>query len=165
MINLQELEKKIQILFQNTMKEIVNILDNKPNPDIFINLNVEKQKLGNISSITSISNNTICIKPFLKENVKLIEGVVLKTPGYSYKINNDSIYAEILPPYQDVLKQKQKQVGEKKEEALIKIRKIRQDNLQIIKQQKKNVSENLIKKTEKDLQKIIDDYSSKIKNL
>ena len=91
--------------------------------------------------------------------------MVRKIAGYSLVTKSDTIYLEIIPLYKDVIDQKTKEANVAKENALINLRQVRQDAMQFLKKNKEGVSENIIKKQEKDLQKIIDDYTDIIKKI
>jgi ribosome recycling factor len=166
LINLVEIEKKSKEIYERIKCDINIILIHKALPEVFSNLIVKNVKLSYLSSIVNSTTNTVLIKPFDKENMKIIEDVLKKIQGYSLTVkSNDTFAMEIVPLYDDVKKEQTKKINNLKETGIIKLRQIRQDALNLIKKNKANISENIIKKEEKDLQKIIDDYSKVLKDI
>jgi ribosome recycling factor len=165
MIDLKEIETKIKNIINKTKSDINIITTHRAFPEVFTGLNVNGAKLVGLASVSSVSNTTVTVKPFDKSNFKTVEEAVRKVAGYTIVIKGDVIYLEIMPLYKEVIDKKQKEANTVKENALINIRQLRQDALNFMKKNKNGVSENITKKYEKDLQKIIDDNSEEIKKL
>lgn len=165
MIDLKEIETKIKNIINKTKNDINIIITHRAFPEVFTGLNVNGSKIISLATVSSVSNTTITIKPFDKSNLKSIEDVVRKVAGYTIVIKGDTIYLEIMPLYKEVIDKKQKEVNLIKENSLVSIRQIRQDTLNFMKKNKDGVSENITKKYEKDLQKIIDDNTDIIKKI
>lgn len=164
-INISEIEKKSQETYERVKYDINLLLTHRAFPDVFSNLFVDGTKLMTIASISNFSSTIVNIKPFDKSNLKIIEDVVRKVPGYTTSVRGEIIYLEIMPLYKDVIVEKIKQANGAKEGALVKLRQMRQDALNLIKKNKGGISENIIKKQEQDIQKVIDQYTKSIKDI
>lgn len=164
-INLNEIEKNSKETCDRLKQELNIILSHRALPDAFIHLRVDGSPLRSMASVSSSSNSCITITPFDRQNLRTIEEVVRKVSGYKMSVKGDVMYLEIMPLYKEVIEKKIKEANTAKENSLIKLRQIRQNALNIIKKEKSGVSENIIKKQEKDVEKIISDYSQIIKNL
>lgn len=162
---MKEIEKKIQEITSRIKNEINIITTHRAFPEVFANLTVDGNKLKGIASVSSSSNNTVAIKPYDKTNLKSIEEVVRKVAGYSLVTKGDTIYLEIMPLYKEVVDKKTKEANTAKENALVNLRQIRQDAMQFLKKNKEGTSENIIKKQEKDVEKIISEYTDIIKKI
>lgn len=165
MLDIKEIEKKTQDITDRIKNEINIITTHRAFPEVFANLTVEGTKLKGIASISSSSNTVVTIRPYEKSSLKSIEDVVRRVAGYGIVIKGDTIYLEIMPLYKEVIEKKTKEANTAKENALVALRQVRQDAMQFLKKNKEGTSENIIKKQEKDIQKIIDDYTNIIKKI
>jgi len=125
-INVSEIEKKSQEIYERAKYEINLLLTHRAFPDVFSNLFVDGSKLISMASISNFSSTIVNIRPFDKSNLKVIEDTVRKVPGYTISLRGDIIYLEIMPLYKEVIKEKIKQANEQKEGALVRLRIIRQ---------------------------------------
>jgi ribosome recycling factor len=164
-VNINEFEKEIKSVCDQLKSDLNLILVHRAFTESFEKLNVNGGNLRSVASVGTANNTTITVRPFEKSNLKSVEDAVRKVAGYTTNVKGEVIYLELMPLYKDVIEKKTKEANLAKENTLIKIRQIRQEALNSIKKNKTGVSENIIKKSEKDIQKVVDDATSLIKSL
>ncbi len=136
------------------------------NPQLFSSLKVmyydSPTPIGDVCSITHPEARQLIIKPFDKELVKDINSVITKQ-NFSVTIQDEGDKLRIIFPILTTEKRKEsvKQLSTVKEQAKIRIRNARQSVLKKIKANTE-ISEDLAKNYQNEVQKIVDDYSSKV---
>ncbi len=139
------------------------------NPQMFSVLKVmyydSLTPIGDLCSITHPEAQQLIIKPFDKELVKDIYILIIKQ-NYSVTVQDEGDKLRIIFPQLTTDKRKEsiKQLSTIKEQAKIKIRNARQDVLKKIKNDEE-LSEDLQKHYQNEVQKIVDNYSTKIENI
>lgn len=167
-VNILEIESKCRETLKRIEDELRLITSHRALPEAFSNLQLESGRLNSQASISNTSSTVVNIRPFDKNHLKEIESAVRKVGGYTISVRENTIYAELTPLYKEVVEKKIKEANAAKESAIIKLRNIRQDAFNTLKNAKKSqpsLSENDIRKSEKDIQKIIDNYTDSIKKI
>ena len=136
------------------------------NPQLFSTLNVlyydTLTPIGDISSISHPEPQQLIIKPFDKNMVKEIYNQILKQ-NYSITIQDEGDKLRAIFPQLTTERRKEsvKQLSTIKEQGKIKIRNARQSILKKIKSDEE-LSEDMEKNYQNEIQKIVDNYNSKI---
>lgn len=165
-INLVEVEKKIKELYEHAEKNIALMFDERASIDVFSALSYNGIKLKGICSMHVEQNKIVILQPYDSSNLKGLEDMLQKSNlGYLITVRDKKIYAEKEKLFDSVKQDIIKGAKLAQENTLVAVRKIRQDVLHEIKDKKKTISENIANKLEKDLQKIVDDFSKKIKDI
>ena len=123
-----------------------------------------KTSILQIASVKNLDLRTIEIKPFEKSLLQEIEKSIQKSNlGINPQNNGEVIILTAPPLTEERRKEILKFIKEKCEKEKIKIRNIRQKVKEnIIKLKKEKISEDIIKKNEKDLQVLSDSFIKKI---
>lgn len=147
-------------------KSLSRVSVGSANPQMFSTLKViyydSPTPIGDVCSITHPEPQQLIIKPFDKELVKDINALIVKQ-NFSVTVQDEGDKLRIIFPQLTTEKRKEsvKQLSTIKEQAKIKIRNARQSILKKIKADEE-LSEDIEKQYQNEVQKIIDNYSSKI---
>jgi ribosome recycling factor len=165
---LSELDKTIDF-FEKELNKIrtgrahVSLIE-----DVKVDCYGQEMPLNGVAIITTPEPSAFLIQPFDVSIVGEIERALLKTDlGAQPRIDGKSIKINLPPMSQARREELAKTVGKKAEEAMISIRSVRQDIMNIIKKSEKNksISEDMERRLSKILQGCIDGASKKIANI
>lgn len=151
---------------ENLEKNLSKINVGTANPQLFTSLKImyydSPTPLGDIASISHPEPQQLVIKPFDKSIVKDINEVIVKQ-NYNVTVQDEGDKLRIIFPMLTTERRKEsvKNLSSVKEQAKIKIRNARQDVLKKIKSDEE-LSEDLERQYQNEVQKIVDDYSKKI---
>jgi ribosome recycling factor len=120
--------------------------------------------LSQVSNISTPDAKTIAIQPWEKSLIQEIEKAIIDANlGFAPDNNGEVIRITIPPMTEERRRDIVKQVKDEVENAKVSIRSNRQDaNKDLKKLKDENVSEDLIKDAESDVQNMTNDYNSKI---
>ena len=123
--------------------------------------------ISQVASVNSIDARTLVIKPWDKGALKHIEESIVQSYLDITPQNDGEVIHLNIPPLTEETRTKlTKQVKNESEKNKVSIRTIRKNIKDDLKKlQKEHVSEDLIRDTENDLQKMTDDYIKKIDDL
>ena len=141
----------------------------RANPAVLDKLRVEyygtPTPINQIASIATPDPRSLSIQPWDAACLKMIEKAILES-DLGINPNNDGKIIRLVFPQltEDRRKDLIKQVKKYAEEAKVAIRNIRRDAMEDFKEQKKKseITEDDLKNTEKDLQKLTDDFIKEI---
>lgn len=126
------------------------------------------QPLQNISSISNLDAQTLSIKPWDKSVIHAIAKAITDSAMWlNPQTMADSIIIKIPPLTEERRKEVSKIAKWLAEEAKVSVRNARQESLKVIKKAEddKEISEDVRKQAENDLQKLVDDANKKIDEL
>lgn len=150
-------------------KQLSRVSLGTANPQMFSILKVNYYDsltpIGDVCSITHPESQQLIIKPFDKELVKEVYTTIIKQ-NYSVTVQDEGDKLRIIFPILTTEKRKEsvKQLSSIKESAKVKIRNERQSILKKIKADEQ-LSEDEEKQYQNNIQKIVDEYNSKIDSL
>lgn len=163
--------------YESKMKKTVEVLQNqystiragRANPSILDQIKVEyygtPTPINQIASISIPDPRTLTIQPWDASSLKLIEKA-LNTSDLGINPSNDGRFIRLIFPQPTEERRKEliKQVSKFAEDSKVAIRNIRRDAVESFKAQKKNgeITEDDLTETEKDLQKLTDNYTKEI---
>jgi len=163
--------------YENRMKKTVEALGNqfssiragRANPSVLDQIRVEyygtPTPLNQIASVSTPDPRTLLIQPWDASSLKLIEKAIM-TSDLGINPSNDGRFLRLIFPQPTEERRKEliKQVSKYAEEAKVAIRNIRRDAVEYYKAQKKKgeITEDDLADTEKDLQKLTDNYIKEI---
>jgi len=132
--------------------------------DIKVNYFDQKMPISQIASVTVQPPSTIVIKPWDKSALEHIASAISASPlGIAPIAESDFIRVNIPALTQERREQLIKLLGQKSEEAKIAIKQEREQALKSI--GSKDLSEDDEKRAKDEIQKIVDDYNVKIKEI
>ena len=151
-------------------KEAGKLRTNRAHPslveDVLVHAYGQSMVLKNIASISAADAQTIVIQPFDSSTISDIEKAIsqMGTLGSLPRNDGKSIKISLPPMNQERRQELIKSLKKKMEEALVSVRKIRQDVLTIVKdhEKQKKISEDFSQKFQKQLQVCVDAVSKKI---
>jgi len=163
--------------FENKMKKTVEVLQNqfssiragRANPSVLDQIKVEyygtPTPINQIASISSPDPRTLMIQPWDASSLKLVEKALM-TSDLGINPSNDGRFIRLIFPQPTEERRKEliKQVSKYAEESKVAIRNIRRDAVEKFKAQKKKgeITEDDLTETEKDLQKLTDNYIKEV---
>jgi len=163
--------------YESKMKKTVEVLQSqfsairagRANPSVLEHIRVEyygtPTPINQIASISSPDPRTLMIQPWDSSSLKMIEKAIL-TSELGINPTNDGRFIRLIFPQPTEERRKEliKQVGKYAEEAKVAIRNIRREAVEYFKVQKKKgeITEDDLTDTEKDLQKLTDNYTKEL---
>jgi len=163
--------------FEGKMKKTVEVLQSqfsairagRANPSVLEQIRVEyygtPTPINQIASISTPDPRTLMVQPWDASSLKLIEKAIL-TSELGINPSNDGRFIRLVFPQPTEERRKDliKQVNKYAEESKIAIRNIRRDAVEKFKAQKKKseITEDDLSDTEKELQKLTDNYIKEI---
>jgi len=163
--------------FESKMKKTLEVLENsfsairagRANPAVLDHLKVEyygtPTPINQIASVSNPDPRTLMIQPWDASSLSMIEKALLASDLGINPANDGRVLRLMFPqPTEERRKELIKQVGKYAEESKIAIRNIRRDAVEKYKAQKKTgeITEDDLTDTEKDLQKLTDNYTKEI---
>ena len=163
--------------YENKMKKTVEILQvhyssiraGRANPSVLDQIKVDyydtPTPINQIAGISTPDPRTLMITPWDATSLKLIEKALMVSDLGINPMNDGRVIRLQFPqPTEERRKELVKQVHKQAEDSKVAIRNIRRDAVEKYKAQKKTseITEDDLKDTEKDLQKLTDNYISEI---
>ncbi|HER40743.1 MAG TPA: ribosome recycling factor [Salinimicrobium catena] len=146
-------------------KQLVNIRAGKASPAMLGSVKVDyygaQTPLNQVANVNTPDARTISIQPFEKSLIQAIEkGIMQANLGFNPMNNGDNVIINVPPLTEERRKELAKQAKAEAEEAKIGVRNDRKNANQEIK--KLDISEDLKKIAEDDVQKLTDTYIERI---
>ena len=146
-------------------KQLVNIRAGKASPAMLGSVRVDyygsQTPLNQVANVNTPDARTLTIQPFEKSMIQAIEkGIMQANLGFNPMNNGDSVIINVPPLTEERRRELAKQAKSEAEDAKIGVRNDRKNANQEIK--KLDISEDLQKSAEADIQKLTDTYIEKI---
>lgn len=146
-------------------KQLVNIRAGKASPAMLGSVKVDyygaQTPLNQVANVNTPDARTISIQPFEKSLIQAIEkGIMQANLGFNPMNNGDNVIINVPPLTEERRKELAKQAKAEAEEAKIGVRNDRKNANQELK--KLDISEDLLKDAETEVQKLTDTYIEKI---
>ncbi len=159
---LEETELRMESAIENLEKRLLNIRAGRANPAILDNVVVSyygvDTPLKQLATISIPEARQLCIKPFDKSSIGLIEkGIFEANIGLTPNNNGETIILNIPALTEETRRDYVKQAKAVAEEAKIALRNIRQDGMNDIK--KLEIPEDVIKSLQDEIQELIQKYN------
>ncbi len=164
----QDLEK----IIEQYQQELKSVRTGRANPQVVEDLMIDY--FGTMTPIKQAANvsasdaRTIVIAPWNKDSLVDIEKAINESDLGINPINDGEVIRLSFPPLTEERRvELTKIVGQKSEEARIKVRKLREKTREKIQQEEKEgkISKDDKVRKEKDLQQVIDEYNQKIEEI
>ena len=149
-------------------KQLLNIRAGKASPAMLGSVRVDyygsQTPLNQVANVNTPDARTLSIQPFEKNLIPAIEkGIMQANLGFNPMNNGDSVIINVPPLTEERRRELAKQSKAEAEEAKIGVRNDRKVANQELK--KLDISEDLLKAAEADVQKLTDDHIEKIDNI
>ena len=166
--------------YESKMKKTIEILQSnyssiragRANPSVLDQIKVEyygtPTPINQIASISTPDPRTLMIQPWDANSLKMIEKAVMTSElGINPASDGRVIRLAFPQPTEERRKELIKQVGKQAEESKVAIRNVRREAVEKFKAQKKTgeITEDDLVNTEKDLQKLTDNFIKEIDNV
>lgn len=166
-------EDKMSMALMHFEEELKKIRTGRSHPSMLEGISVEvygqKMPLNQVANITAPEPQLLQITPFDPSNVQAIASAIRGDQSLGFNPSDDGRIVRVpVPPLtEERRKQLVKQSGEKVEEIRIALRNIRQDGLKEAKRKKdaKELSEDDVKRVEKEFDKLMAEYQEKIDSI
>jgi ribosome recycling factor len=163
-------ELKMTGALEHFEEELKKVRTGRSHPSMLEGVMVEvygaKMPLNQAANITAPEPQMLQVTPFDPGNLQAIAGAIRADQSLGFNPSDDGriIRVPVPPLTEERRRQLVKQTGEKVEEARIALRNIRQDALKEAKRMKdaKELSEDDVKRVEKEIDKLMADYQEKI---
>lgn len=166
-------ELKMTGALEHFEEELRKVRTGRSHPSMLDGIKVEAYgvptPLNQVANITAPEPQLLQVTPFDPSNVQPIAAAIRADPSLGFNPSDDGriIRVPIPPLTEERRKQLVKQTADKVEETRIALRNVRQDALKDAKRKKdaKELSEDDIKRVEKEIDKLMADYQGKIESL
>lgn len=170
MFNTDPYKEKMSHALSYFEDELRKVRTGRSHPSMLDGITVEaygqKMPLNQVANITAPEPQLLQITPFDPSNVQLIAGAIRADQSLGFNPSDDGRIVRVPIPALTEERRRQlvKQTGEKVEEARIALRTIRQDAFKDAKRKKdvKELSEDDVKRVEKEIDKLMSEYQEKI---
>lgn len=170
MFNTAFYEEKMTLALMHFEDELKKVRTGRAHPGMLEGLTVEvygqKMPLNQVANITAPEPQLLQITAFDPSNVQAIAASIRADQSLGFNPSDDGRVVRVpIPPLtEERRRQLVKQTSEKVEEARIALRNIRQDGLKDAKRKKdaKELSEDDVKRIEKEFDKFMSEYQDKI---
>jgi ribosome recycling factor len=164
-------EEKMEKALNHLRDELVKLRAGKANPHMLDGVMVDYYgtltPLNQVSNVNTSDARTILVQPWEKPMIEPIEKAILHANLGFNPMNNGEVIRINVPALTEERRiLLVKQVKQEGENAKVSIRNARREaNEELKKMQKDGLSEDVVKKTETDIQKLTDSYSLKVDEL
>lgn len=170
MFNTDSYEEKMMLALSHFEDELKKVRTGRAHPSMLESVLVEaygqKMPLNQVANVTAPEPQLLQVTPFDPSNLQAIAAAIRNDQSLGFNPSDDGRLVRVPVPAltEDRRKLLVKQTGEKVEEARIALRNIRQDALKDAKRKKdtKELSEDDVKRVEKEIDKLMGDYQEKI---
>jgi len=170
MFNTDTYEEKMTNALMHFEEELKKVRTGRAHPAMLDSVAIEtygqQMPLNQTANITAPEPQMLLVTPFDPSNLQSIVEAIRKDQSLGFNPSDDGrvIRVPVPPLTEERRKLLVKQTGEKVEEARIALRNIRQDGLKDAKRKKdaKEMSEDDLKRVEKEFDKLMNDYQVKI---
>src|SRR5688500_17566270 len=170
MFDTKSYEVKMTNAFSHFEDELKKVRTGRAHPGMLDGIKVEvygtSMPLNQVANITAPEAQMLLVTPFDPGNIAAISAAIRADQALGFNPSDDGRLVRVPVPSLTEERRKLlvKQTGEKVEEARIALRNVRQDALKDAKRKKddKELSEDDIKRVEKDIDKLMSDFQARI---
>lgn len=170
MFNTDAYEEKMNLALLHFDEELKKVRTGRAHPGMLEGIQVEaygqKMPLNQVANVTAPEPQMLLVTPFDPTNLAAISAAIRNDQSLGFNPGDDGRVVRVPVPAltEERRRQMVKQASEKVEEARIALRNIRQDGLKDAKRKKdaKELSEDDVKRVEKEFDRLMADYQAKI---
>jgi ribosome recycling factor len=163
-----QMQKAFDVLYQ----DFATVHAGKASPTLVENVQIsayggeQKFKLLELATISATDPKTITITPFDQSIISDIQkGIMEANLGFNPVVSSNILRINIPPLTEERRKELVKAISQKAENGRIMIRQIRHEAMEEVKGMEEDVSEDEVKRLEKEIQKLTDEFMGKIDTL
>ncbi|MBT8319376.1 MAG: ribosome recycling factor [Gramella sp.] len=165
---IEEAKEGMEKAISHLKKQLSNIRAGKASPNMLGSVMVEyygaKTPLQQVANVNTPDARTLSIQPFEKSLIQEIEkGIMMANLGFNPMNNGESVIINVPPLTEERRKQLSKQAKAEAEDAKVGVRNDRKQAMQDLK--KLDISEDLLKSSEDDVQELTNTYIERIDNI
>ncbi|TBW30073.1 ribosome recycling factor [Gramella sp. KN1008] len=165
---LEEAKEGMEKAISHLKKQLSNIRAGKANPSMLGSVMVEyygaQTPLNQVANVNTPDARTLSIQPFEKSLIPEIEkGIMQANLGFNPMNNGESVIINVPPLTEERRKQLSKQAKAEAEDAKVGVRNDRKQAMHDLK--KVEISEDLLKDSEKEVQDLTDSYIERIDSI
>lgn len=172
MFNTKSYEEKMTLALMHFEDELKKVRTGRAHPGMLEGIKAEvygtAMPLNQVANITAPEAQMLLVTPFDPSNIAAISAAIRADQTLGFNPSDDGRVVRVPVPSLTEERRKLlvKQTGEKVEEARIALRNVRQDALKEAKRMKdaKELSEDDVKRVEKDIDKLMGDFQAKIED-
>ena len=166
-------EQKMKDAIEHFELELSKIRTGRAHPNMLDSVKVvaygTEMPLNQVSNITAPEAQMLLVTPFDPSNVQLIAAAIRDNSSLGFNPSDDGRVVRVPVPAltEDRRKDLVRQAGDRVEDVRIVLRNVRQDALKDAKRKKddKDMSEDDLKRVEKEIEKLMDDYQAQIDSI
>jgi len=163
-------EEKMNLALMHFDEELKKVRTGRAHPGMLEGIQIEaygqKMPLNQVANVTAPEPQMLLVTPFDPSNLAAISTAIRNDQSLGFNPSDDGRVVRVPVPAltEERRRQMVKQASEKVEEARIALRNIRQDGLKDAKRKKdaKELSEDDVKRVEKEFDRLMGDYQAKI---
>jgi len=163
---------KMQATIEHFKQDMKSLRTNRANPGILDGVIVEaygaSMRIKELATVTTPEARQILITPFDPKTAGMIAKGIEKANLGLQAIHDGNVVRVMVPPMDEAMRKEIVKQGKKKvEDAKVAIREVRRKNNDFIRKQKADgeIPEDVMKKTEKAIQELTDDFCKEIDTL
>jgi ribosome recycling factor len=161
----EQTEEGMKNALSHFTQEMKNLRTGRANPGVLDNVTVEvygsMMRIRDVATVTVPEPRQILITPFDKKNLGSIGKAIERANlGFMPIVEGDVVRLNIPPMDESVRKEMIKQLHKKREDAKVSIRNVRAHSNKLVREEQKKgtISEDIVKKEEKNIQQLTDKY-------
>ncbi len=170
MFDTKAYEQRMDGALEHFIDELKKVRTGRAHPDMLNGVMVEaygaKMPLNQVANITTPEPQQLLVTPFDPSNIGAITGAIRDSQALGFNPSDDGRVVRVPVPAltEERRRDMVKLLGEKVENARIAMRNIRQDGIKDAKRKKdaKELSEDDVRSVEKQIDKLMTEYQSKI---
>lgn len=166
---IKALKERMEKVVEHLKSEFIGVRTGRPHPGLVSDIKIDyygaPTPIRQIATISIPEGRQICISPFDRSSLKMIEkGILASSLGVTPQNDGEVIRVTLPELTRDRRVELSKLVGKYAEEGRIALRNLRRDGNENLKKMEKNslISEDDLKKFTKEVQDITDEYIRKV---
>lgn len=164
------LASRLDSIISSLRKHLSLINVGRPNPDIIGSIHIEycgsNSQINYLAGIKVVGGNTVVVTPYDRATIKIISDAIAKSDLGLNPMNDGADIKVIFPPLSEERRNDLvKLVKERGEETKIAIRNLRRAAKDELKRQNENLSQDIERRYNDELQKAIDDAIAQVESI
>jgi len=167
-----QVKTSMESAFEHLKQELKSLRTSRANPSILDQVQVDvygtNMRIKDLANVTTPEPRQLLVTPFDSSTLQAIaKGIENANLNLQPKVDKNVIRINIPQMDESIRKEIVKQCKKKGEEAKVAIREVRRKNNEVIRKQKSDglIPEDLVKKQEKLIQELTDQYCKKVETL
>lgn len=161
---------RLDLIISSFRKNLSLINIGRPNIDVIGSIRLEYcgsySQINYLAGIKVVDGNTIVVTPYDRSTIKIISDAIAKSDLGLNPMNDGEVIKVIFPPLSEERRNDLvKLVRQRGEETKIAIRNLRRDAKEELRRQNENLSQDIARRYNDDLEKVIADAISQVESI